>query len=61
MSERLTHYVPFFTRKDAQGRQEAVCGTYVPLTQTVRVEQTPTCPGCRVWVEQVERPSRDAA
>jgi hypothetical protein len=51
-----THYIPAFTRRDTAGQQQTVCGVYIPASQQVGVEQTPTCPGCRVWVEQVERP-----
>jgi hypothetical protein len=55
-----THYLPFFVRRDADGREQAVCGTYVTATELAPEGRTPTCWGCALWLHEVDRPTRSA-
>lgn len=52
-----THWIPPFTKRRADGYQEAICGTYVPLAQHVAPEQLPTCPRCRAYLEDMDEPA----
>lgn len=54
-----THALPFFTRRDAQGREQAVCGTYITARELAPLDRIPTCWGCAVWVREVEQPTRE--
>ena len=53
-----THILPFFTRRDEQGREQAVCGVYVTAADMAPAERVPTCWGCAMWLHDVDRPSR---
>lgn len=44
-----THWVAPFTRRRADGTQEAFCGTWVTEAQ---YSTTPECPNCRHLMEQ---------
>jgi len=55
-----SHILPFFTRRERDGREEAVCGTYVTAADLAPANTTPTCWGCALWLEEVERPTQRA-
>lgn len=42
----MTHYIPPFTRRQADDSQEAVCGRWV-----VASTPEPTCPECQAWIQ----------
>lgn len=46
-----THILPFFTRRDAQGREQSVCGRWVTAAELAPRETAPTCWGCAAYVE----------
>ena len=57
-----THYVPAFTRRDEQGRQQTACREFVPAAEVAPLGHTPTCWGCALWLHEVEYPQhREAA
>jgi hypothetical protein len=56
---RTTHYLPAFTTRDDQQRQRAICGQFVTLADVAIEETTPTCVGCRVYVENVDEGEGD--
>lgn len=58
-TETRTHYVPAFTRKNAQGQQETACRLFVPASQVVPSGVRPTCWGCAAWLDgEDDRPVR---
>lgn len=60
MADRHTHYVAAFPARAPlpDGRQLAVCHTYVTTDEVVKPEAEPTCWGCKAWVEGLELPRR---
>ncbi len=55
-----THYLPFFIRRDAEGREQAACGTFVTAEELAPAERTPSCWGCALWLHEVDNPTRHA-
>lgn len=49
-----THHVPWFTKRDAQGREQAVCLAYVTAEEVAQPETLPTCWGCAAWVDNLD-------
>lgn len=48
------HILPFFTRRDLDGREQAVCGQFVTAGELAPRETVPTCWGCAVWAENID-------
>ena len=57
----VTHGLPYFVRRDAEGREQAVCGTFVTAEQLAPQETAPTCVGCALWFEHVANVATPAA
>ena len=56
-----THYVPAMTRRNEQGQEQAICGTYVSAAQIAPADRTPQCWGCALWLHEVEHPHQQPA
>lgn len=49
-----SHILPFFTRRDREGREQAVCGAFVTASELGRPETRPDCWGCAVWLDNLD-------
>ena len=50
------HYLPAFVRRDADGREQAVCGTFITAAERLVPGDQTDCWGCRLWLHEVEHP-----
>ena len=48
------HVLPFFTRRDAEGREQAVCGAFVTAAELAPTETAPSCWGCALWLDNLD-------
>lgn len=51
------HYVPAFCRKDAEGREQSVCGQFITMAERLKPGERTDCWGCNLWFHEVEHPS----
>lgn len=51
-----THYIASFTQTNERGEQRAVCGEFVRQGIVAPLGIEPTCWGCSMWFEGLERP-----
>ena len=49
------HYIGAFTRRDAQGREQAICGQFVTPAETLHVGEETSCWGCAFYLQQLEQ------
>lgn len=50
------HYVPAFCRKDAEGREQSVCGQFITMAERLKPGERTDCWGCNLWFHEVEHP-----
>jgi hypothetical protein len=50
------HYVAAFTRKDAEGREQSVCGQFIEPSGRLKPGERTDCWGCNLWFHEVEHP-----
>lgn len=50
------HYVAAFCRKDAEGREQSVCGQFITMAERLKPGERTDCWGCNLWFHEVEHP-----
>lgn len=50
------HYVAAFCRKDADGREQSVCGQFIAPAERLKPGERTDCWGCNLWFHEVEHP-----